>query len=52
MLGTREEENTMTHGAKKPIPKLLKAPQPPLSHAGAIPDSERAKRPPFSEPVD
>ena len=32
-----------------PIPKLRKAPQPPLSHAGAIPDSDRAKRPPLSE---
>jgi len=50
ILGTREKENTMTHGAKKPIPKLRKAPQPPLSHAGAIPDSDRAKRPPLSEP--
>jgi hypothetical protein len=36
----------------KPIPKLRKAPQPPLSHAGAIPDSDRAKRPPLSEPSD
>jgi hypothetical protein len=40
----------MTHGANKLIPKLRKAPQPPLSHAGAIPDSDRAKRPPLSEP--
>jgi hypothetical protein len=39
----------MTHGTKKPIPKLRKAPQPPLSYAGAIPDSDRAKRPPLSE---
>jgi hypothetical protein len=30
-------------------PKLRKSPQPPLSRAGAIPDSERAKRPPLSE---
>jgi len=41
----------MTHGTKKPIPKLRKASQPPLSHAGAIPDSDRAKRPPLSEPA-
>ncbi len=34
----------------KPVPKLRKAPQPPLSHAGAIPDSDRAKRPPLVEP--
>lgn len=41
----------MTRDTKKPIPKLRKAPQPPLSHAGAIPDSDRAKRPPLSEPA-
>jgi hypothetical protein len=40
----------MTQGTRKPIPKLHKAPQPPLSHAGAIPDSDRAKRPPLSAP--
>jgi hypothetical protein len=40
----------MTDGANKPMPKLRKAPQPPLSHAGSIPDSDRAKRPPLSEP--
>jgi hypothetical protein len=39
----------MIHGAKKPIPKLRKAPQPPLSHPGAIPDSDRAKKPPLGE---
>jgi hypothetical protein len=31
------------------IPKLRKAPEPPLSHAGAIPDADRAKRPALSE---
>jgi hypothetical protein len=41
----------MTPIANKPITKLRKAPQPPLSHAGAIPDSDRAKRPPLSEPA-
>jgi len=40
----------MIHGAKKPTPKLRKATQPPLSRAGAIPDSDRTKRPPLSEP--
>ena len=40
----------MIHGAKKLIPKLRKAPQPPLSHVGAISDTDRAKRPPLSEP--
>jgi len=34
----------------KLIPKLRKASQPPLSHLGATPDSDRAKRPPLSEP--
>ena len=33
-----------------PIPKLSKAPQPPLSRRGATPDSDRARRPPLSEP--
>jgi hypothetical protein len=40
----------MIHGAEKATPTLRKAPQPPLPHAGAIPDSDRAKRPPLSEP--
>jgi hypothetical protein len=32
------------------MPKLHKVPQPPLSHVGAVPDSDRAKRPPLAEP--
>jgi hypothetical protein len=40
----------MTPITHKPIPKLRKAPQPPLSHPGAIPDSDRAKRPTLSGP--
>jgi hypothetical protein len=36
--------------ANKRNPKLRKAPQPPLSHPGAIPDSDRAKRPVLSGP--
>ena len=39
----------MSHRTNKPIPKLRTAPQPPLSHAGAIPDTDRAGRPPLSE---
>src|ERR1700676_1185136 len=39
----------MTHHAKDPRPVLPKSPQPPLSHRGAAPDSERAKRPPLAE---
>jgi hypothetical protein len=34
----------------KPIPRLRKAPQPPLSHVGAPADSDRAKNPRLSEP--
>jgi hypothetical protein len=44
------KKNTMTRANHRPIPKLRNAPQPPLSYAGAIPDSDRAKRPPLSEP--
>src|ERR1700687_387364 len=40
----------MSHSTDKPILKLRNAPQPPLSHARAVPDSDRAKRPPLSEP--
>jgi hypothetical protein len=34
-----------------PTPKLHKAAQPPLSHPGATPDSDRAKKPSLSDPV-
>jgi hypothetical protein len=40
----------MLHITNKPIPKLRKPPQPPLSHAGATPDSDRAKKPRLAEP--
>ena len=40
----------MTHITHNPIPKLHKAPQPPLSHPGATPDSDRAKKPRLAEP--
>jgi hypothetical protein len=39
----------MTRIAGKPIPKLRKAAQPPLSHPGATPDADRAKKPPLAE---
>jgi len=39
----------MAHDTNKPVRKLRKAPQPPLSYAGVVPDSDRAKRPPLSE---
>ena len=37
-------------GIKKLTQKLRKAPQPPLSHAGATADADRAKRPPLVQP--
>jgi hypothetical protein len=40
----------MSHTTNNPFRKLHKPPQPPLSHPGATPDSERAKRPPLAEP--
>jgi len=40
----------MTHITNNAIPKLRKAPQPPLSHRGAAPDSDRAKKPRLTEP--
>jgi hypothetical protein len=35
---------------KKPIPKLRKVQQPPLSYSGATADADRAKRPSLSRP--
>ena len=49
-FGLLERSNGMNHMTDKPVPKLHKAPQPPLSHPGATPDSDRAKRPPLVEP--
>jgi len=40
----------MTHIINKPIPKLRKAPQPPLSYPGATADADRAKKPSLSAP--
>jgi hypothetical protein len=48
-FGVVESKTLMTHGTKKPLPKLRRAPQPPLAHSRAIPDSDRARRPPLSE---
>jgi hypothetical protein len=42
----------MTHIIDKHVPKLRKATQPPLSHPGAIPDSDRAKRAPLGAPLN
>ena len=40
----------MTQITNKATPKLHNRPQPPLSHPGATPDSDRAKKPPLAEP--
>jgi hypothetical protein len=37
-------------GIKKLTSKLRKAPEPPLSHAGAAADADRAQRPPLVQP--
>jgi hypothetical protein len=34
----------------KATPLLHKAPQPPPSHPGSAPDSDRAKKPPLADP--
>ena len=39
--GLSESNRIMSHSTNKPISKLRNAPQPPLSHAGAIPDTDR-----------
>jgi hypothetical protein len=50
--GLLERNNRiMTPITKNPIPKLRKASQPPLSHSGSTPDSDRAKKPPLVEPA-
>jgi hypothetical protein len=46
-----EKKTLMTSIFNKPVPKLRKAPQPPLSHLGATPDSDRARRPPLGDPT-
>ena len=45
-----KKQRNMTHITNNPIPKLHRAPQPPLSHRGAAPDSDRAKKPRLTEP--
>jgi hypothetical protein len=46
--GTKHQEMTPT--AKHSTRALRKAPKPPLSHPGATPDADRAKRPPLVNP--
>jgi hypothetical protein len=40
----------MTHITNNPMPKLHKAPQPPLSYPGAAADCDRAKKPRLAQP--
>jgi hypothetical protein len=42
----------MTHVIDKRVSKLRIAPQPPLSHPGAIPDADRAQRAPLGSRLD
>ena len=46
----RKKQSNMSDSINDPIAKLHKAPQPPLSHRGATPDSDRARKPPLIEP--
>jgi hypothetical protein len=45
-----KEATEMTLMTHKPVRKLHRAPQPPLSYPGAVPDSDRARRPPLAGP--
>src|SRR5579863_6769333 len=42
---------TKSRLSKGHVPKLRKAPQPPLPYPGAAADSDRAKRPPLTDPA-
>ena len=48
-LPLRNKPMDTTHITHNRIPKLHKAPQPPLSHPGATSDSDRAKKPRLAE---
>src|ERR1700693_3950719 len=41
----------MTYITDSPIPKLPRAPHPPLLHPGATADSDRARKPPLADPA-
>jgi hypothetical protein len=49
-LALRERNNGTIYMIKKRIPKLRKAPQPPVPYLGAAPDSDRARRPALVTP--
>jgi hypothetical protein len=41
----------MTDTTNNRMPKLRKAPRPPLAYPGATPDSDRARKPRLAEPA-
>jgi hypothetical protein len=45
-----KRDNRTPHINSKPLPKLSEAAQPPLSYPGAVPDSDRAKKPALADP--
>jgi hypothetical protein len=49
-LASERDDSNMAHITNRPISKLRKAPQPPLSHPGATPDADRAKRLSLAQP--
>jgi hypothetical protein len=49
-LSLEKKQSYMTRITHKPTPKLHRAPQPPLSHPGATPDGDRAKKPRLVDP--
>ncbi len=48
LLGKKQRNMTYINSL---IPKLRKAPQPPLSYPGATPDSDRARKPSLADPA-
>ena len=43
-------KENMARMTSNPTPRLRRAPQPPVSHRGAAPDSDRAKKPRLTDP--
>jgi hypothetical protein len=50
LVACERKEAQLTSIINKTVPKLRKAPQPPLSYPGATPDLDRAKKPPLGAP--
>lgn len=43
-------KENMARMTSNPTPRLRRAPQPPVSHRGTAPDSDRAKKPRLTDP--